>query len=258
MQIRNHAVLQKRSSHEDVPNSKLLIHFSTLLVSQDIMLYSLIVATLLKASLSGAAPTASPFTFYDMPTPLSGPCDICEGHDGYVYIQNFLVDTLVRLDPATGERTEYQIPYENPPSPTSVLPGLGSRTALACAIRPGNDGKIYAASGVRNEIVVLDPATGTVDVFAQPANDPLGNLFPFNDLWPGETGVSISGAFDRVFTSTDYPIDVFFSSPRQYRLAVRLQHARLPELPPTNASERSTRHAYLNRWRSVVRRVFGT
>jgi hypothetical protein len=186
------------------------------------MLYSLLVAALLKASSCAAVPTASPFTFYEMPTALSGPCDMCEGHDGYVYIQNFLVDTLVKLNPATGERTEYQIPYKNPPSPTSVLPGSGSRTALACAIRPGNDGKIYAASGVRNEIVVLDPLTGSVDVFAQPANNPLGNLFPFNDLWPGETGVSVSDAAEGGFKQTNSSTDVFFPSHGQYRLAVRL------------------------------------
>jgi len=151
------------------------------------------IATLLAFTLFGAccqaAPQASKFTFYDMPTALSGPCDICEGPDGMVWIQNFLVDTLVRLNPATGERTEYQIPYKNPPSPTSVLPGFGNRTALGCAIRPGNDGKIYAASGVRNEIVVLDPPSGNVQVYAQPVNNPLGDLFPFNDLWPGPTGV---------------------------------------------------------------------
>jgi hypothetical protein len=186
------------------------------------MLYPLLVAALLKASSCAAIPTASPFTFYDMPTALSGPCDICEGHDGYVYIQNFLVDTLVKLDPATGERTEYQIPYKNPPAPTSVLPGLGNRTALACAIRPGNDGKIYAASGVRNEIVVLDPQTGSVDVFAQPANNPLGNLFPFNDLWPGETGVSVSDAARRVSSRLTPPTDVFLPSHGQYNLTVRL------------------------------------
>lgn len=153
------------------------------------MLSLLIAPLLVGASLTGAAPTSSGFTFYDLPTPESGPCDICEGHDGMVYIQNFLVDTLVRLDPNTGKMTEYQIPYKNPPSPTSVLPGAGNRTALACAIRPGDDGKIYAASGVRNELVVLDAATGHVAVYAQPANNPLGNLFPFNDLWPGPTGV---------------------------------------------------------------------
>jgi len=145
---------------------------------------------LLAAARSGnAAPAPSKFTFYEMPTPFAGPCDICEGHDGMVYIQNFLVDTLVRLDPTTGKETEYQIPYKNPPSPTSALPGVGNRTALACAIRPGADGKIYAASGVRNEIVVLDPSTGNVTVYAQPDNNPLGDLFPFNDLWPGPTGV---------------------------------------------------------------------
>jgi hypothetical protein len=53
---------------------------------RDIMLYSLLVAALLKASSCAAVPTASPFTFYEMPTALSGPCDMCEGHDGYVYI----------------------------------------------------------------------------------------------------------------------------------------------------------------------------
>ena len=149
-----------------------------------------LLASVLMGMLVRAAPQApSKYTFYDQPTPLSGPCDICEGPDGMVYISNFLVDTLVRLDPATGERTEYQIPYNNAPLPNSALPGVDNRAALACVVRPGNDGKIYAASGVRNELVVLDPKTSEVKVYAQPLNNPLGNLEPFNDLWLGETGV---------------------------------------------------------------------
>ncbi|KAK5118828.1 hypothetical protein LTR62_000037 [Meristemomyces frigidus] len=174
-----------------------------------------------------AAPAPSRFSFYTLPTPESGPCDMVEGHDGMLYIQNFLVDTLVRLDPSTGVTTEYQIPYNNPPAATSVLPGLGNRTALACAIRPGDDGLIYAASGVRNEIVQLDPATGMVKVFAQPANDPLGDLQPFNDMWPGPTGMFFSQTTGNVIslfnydshTFQNYPVPTPLSGPLGMRLA---------------------------------------
>lgn len=138
-------------------------------------------------SLAIAVPAPSSFTFYDMPTPLSGPCDSCTGPDGALWVQNFLVDTIARIDPKTGvvegmstvsqpvppltEHLEFPIPYTLPVLDTSVLPGiglkqLGGRTAFACAIRPGNDGNLYAASGIRNQFLRINPTTRKIDVFS--------------------------------------------------------------------------------------------
>lgn len=43
---------------------------------------------------------------------------------------------------------------------------------------------------MRNEFVRFDPKTNEVKVF--PTGNPLGNLQPFNDAWPGETGMFFS------------------------------------------------------------------
>ena len=99
----------------------------------------------------------------------------------------------MRLDQSTGQLDEYDIPYTLGPLPSSALPSdLQGRVALACAIQPGNDEKLYAASGVRNQIVRIDPTTKTIDVFTPTPLDPLGNLEPFNDMWRGNEGVRIA------------------------------------------------------------------
>lgn len=54
------------------------------------------------AQLAFAAPAASRFTFYNLPTPESGPCDAVAGPDGALWVQNILVNTIVRIDPASG------------------------------------------------------------------------------------------------------------------------------------------------------------
>lgn len=132
-----------------------------------------------------AAPAPSSFTFYNMPTPLSGPCDSCTGPDGALWVQNILVDTIARIDPNTGKvdgmksipdlvtpltrRLEYPIPYTTPKLNYTVLPGFnqtGGRTAFACAIRPGNDGNIYAASGIRNQFLRINTTSRKIDVFS--------------------------------------------------------------------------------------------
>lgn len=106
-----------------------------------------------------------------------------------VEADTFLSNKLVRIDIATSELEEYNIPYILPPLPNSVLPSdVQGRVALACVVQPGKDGNVYAAAGVRNEFVRINPQTKKVDVFY--TNNPLGNLQPFNDAWPGETGVS--------------------------------------------------------------------
>lgn len=203
---------------------------------------NLLTAALALLTATADAAPASKFNFYTLPTLESGPCDMVEGPDGMLYIQNFLVDTLVKLDPSTGVTTEYPIPYNNPPALTSVLPGIGGRTAFACAIRPGKDGLIYASAGVRNEMVQLNPSTGVVKVFAQPLNNPLGDLQPFNDLWPGETGVSHQSRVYRAHANKHHQ-DVLLPDLRQHNLTVRLRETHLPKLPCPNALQFSTWHA---------------
>jgi hypothetical protein len=119
----------------------------------------------------------------------------------------FTSNKIVQIDRDSGELKEYDIPYKLQPLNSSVLPSdvLG-RTALSCVVQPGKNGvsresqytrlnlpllhdrqKIYAAAGIRNEFVIFDPATNDMTVLE--TGNPLGNLQPFNDAWPGETGV---------------------------------------------------------------------
>jgi streptogramin lyase len=51
------------------------------------------------------------FTFYQMPTPLSGICDLAVGPDGALWGIEQLVNNLVRLDPESGEVEEFPIPF---------------------------------------------------------------------------------------------------------------------------------------------------
>ena len=107
-------------------------------------------------------------------------------------MQNIFKDTIARIDPKTNKIEEYPIPYGTP-APTgnlTIVPGLGNRTALACVVRTGTDGNIYAASGIRNMLVQINPTTKKIKFLGPNPTDPTGNLINFNDAWTGPEGVS--------------------------------------------------------------------
>jgi len=157
-------------------------------------------AVLLTSSLVAAAPASeaaaldSRFRYYEMPTPMAGPCDLCTGPDGAIWAQDILVDKIARIDPHTGEVEEFEIPYDGPGLQGGALLGVPdaflNRTALACAIQPGHDGNIYAASGLRNQFIRINPTTKKIDVFTPNPPNPLGNLLFLNDLYAHPEGVS--------------------------------------------------------------------
>ncbi|TID27262.1 NHL repeat-containing protein [Venturia nashicola] len=166
-----------------------------------------LVLAIITSKLTSATPvTDGSFTFYDMPTPLSGPCDLATGPDGALWVQNILVDTIVRIDPVSGQVSEYNIPYTIPGTQNpAILPALtNGRTALACVIRAGNDGNLYAASGLRNQFLRINPSTRKIDVFTPPDYNPLGDLQPFNDLTPGPTGMYFSQTTANLISHFDY------------------------------------------------------
>lgn len=148
------------------------------------------------------------FTFYDLPPPLSGPCDLCTGPDGGLWGQDQLVNQLFRIEPSTGEIETFEIPFTLEPIHNVTLPGvlgdIAGRTALSCAIRPGADGNIYSAFGTRNQLVRINAKTKKIDVFT-PDNllQPLGDLQPFNDLYSARDGI--------YFTQTSANLISFFS-----------------------------------------------
>ncbi|WPG97563.1 Hypothetical protein R9X50_00034000 [Acrodontium crateriforme] len=155
-------------------------------------------------SVCNGAPTAnSRFTYFNALTPLSGPCDLTTGPDGAIWYDTFLSSKIGRIDPITGKVDEFDIPYTLPPLPTSVLPSqLQGRASLACAIQPGKDGNIYAASGVRNEFVRVNVKTKKVDVF--PTGNVLGNLQPFNDITAADDGMYFTQTTQGLLTFFDY------------------------------------------------------
>lgn len=131
------------------------------------------------------------FRYYENPDLLQGPCDITTGPDGNIWTQNFLDNSVSKIEIQSGEVTNYPIPYSPDQLYNASLP-LTGRVAFACAIQPGRDGNLYAATGIRSQFLKINPSTGFIKVFTPPApNVPLlGNIQPFNDLWDGSTGVS--------------------------------------------------------------------
>lgn len=53
------------------------------------------------------------FTMYTLPTPQSGPRRFDLDKEGIVWIPGYSANTLVRLDPRTGDFTEYQLPIKD-------------------------------------------------------------------------------------------------------------------------------------------------
>ncbi|KAK3060181.1 hypothetical protein LTS18_009135, partial [Coniosporium uncinatum] len=156
---------------------------------------------------------ASKFTFYSPLTPNAGPCDICTGPDGAIWVEDILVNKIQRIDPSTGHVDEYDIPYTTQALDYSVVPSLENRTAFACAIRPGTDGNIYAATGIRNQFVRVNVTTKKIDVFTPTPPNPLGNLQPFNDLWTGPEGMYFSQTTGNVISYFDYATEQFTNYP---------------------------------------------
>ncbi|KAB8542116.1 hypothetical protein FH972_025579 [Carpinus fangiana] len=136
--------------------------------------------------------SASRFTYYDMPTALAGPCDLTTGPDGAIWVSDFLVNKIARVDPKSGHVEEYDIPYtiaaDYSLPPILSVPGL-NRTALACVVQPGEDGNLYAATGVRNQFLRINPTTKAIKVFTPPYFNPLGNLQPLNDFYRYKDGI---------------------------------------------------------------------
>ncbi|KAF7185150.1 Virginiamycin B lyase [Pseudocercospora fuligena] len=162
------------------------------------------------AALLAAAAYASPverqaskFTYYNLTTPLASPCDLTTGQDGKIYADTFTANKIVQIDRSTGKLTEYDIPYKLPVLGDSVLPSdVQGRVTGACVVQPGKNGKIYAATGIRNEFAIFDPTDNSVTVLE--TGNPLGNLQPFNDAWPGETGMFFSQTTGNVINLIDY------------------------------------------------------
>ncbi|KAL9060469.1 MAG: hypothetical protein Q9162_000642 [Coniocarpon cinnabarinum] len=133
------------------------------------------------------------FTFFDLETPLSGPCDLVEGPDGALWGEAILVNHIFRIDTATGAVEEYPIPFTNPVTGANTsLDIFNDRTESSCAIRQGADGNLYASNGLRNQLVKISPTTKDITVLTPPPYNPLGDLQPFNDLYTAKDGIYLT------------------------------------------------------------------
>ncbi|KAG4443915.1 hypothetical protein IFR05_000555 [Cadophora sp. M221] len=186
------------------------MHSSTLLCS----LWALPLLSVLAAPFIQDRADDPRFTLYDLPTPLTGPCDLEHGPDGALWGQGILDNIFFRIDPSTGVITEYQIPFTTPLDPTpigipDVLKTVTDRTALSCAIRTGADGNLYAGNGLRNQLVRINPTTKKIDILQTTPVNPAGNLFNFNDLYTATDGIWVMATTANTFSFFSFATEQF-------------------------------------------------
>lgn len=96
-------------------------------------------------------------TEYDLPRKDSQPHDVITASDGMAYYMDFVQPFFGKLDPQTGQVTEYPVPLPNPERPTGGL-----------EVQADKDGNIW--TGLRNQphIVKFDPKTQKIQLFPLP------------------------------------------------------------------------------------------
>ncbi|GIZ37116.1 hypothetical protein CKM354_000057600 [Cercospora kikuchii] len=158
-----------------------------------------------------SARQANRFSFFPLKTPLTGPCDLEHGPDGALWGEGILANNIFRIDPNTGLVEEYPIPFTTPISNETIpIPTiLGQRAAFSCAIRRGADGNLYAANGIRNQLVRINPGTRKIDVLQPPGTGAIGNLQPFNDLYTSKDAMWYTQTTGNVFQKFDYETETW-------------------------------------------------
>ena len=96
-------------------------------------------------------------TEYDLPRQTIAPHDVRADADGAIWYSNFVEPYLGRLDPATGEHTEYAYPISKPGFPTGAL-----------AMEPDADGNWWLALMFQGELAKFDVKTKTFQMFPIP------------------------------------------------------------------------------------------
>jgi len=96
-------------------------------------------------------------TEYDLPRTTIAPHDVRADADGAIWYSNFVEPYLGRLDPATGEHTEYAYPISKPGFPTGAL-----------AMEPDADGNWWLALMFQGGLAKFDVKTKTFQMFPIP------------------------------------------------------------------------------------------
>ncbi|MGH9347534.1 MAG: virginiamycin B lyase family protein, partial [Vicinamibacterales bacterium] len=98
------------------------------------------------------------YTEYDLPRPTISPHDVIVVN-GTVWYSSFGEQFLGRMDPDTGEVTEYPLPLVKADSPRGSL-----------GLRPDRDGNIWIGMLFQGSIAKFDVKTETVQVWSLPPN----------------------------------------------------------------------------------------
>ena len=93
----------------------------------------------------------------DLPRQTIAPHDVRADADGAIWYSNFVEPYLGRLDPATGEHTEYAYPISKPGFPTGAL-----------AMEPDADGNWWLALMFQGGLAKFDVKTKTLQMFPIP------------------------------------------------------------------------------------------
>jgi streptogramin lyase len=96
-------------------------------------------------------------TEYALPRPTIAPHDVRTDAAGFVWYSNFVENTLGRLDPRTGEHTEWTYPVLKPGFPTGAL-----------ALEPDPDGNWWLAMMFQSGVAKFDVASKTFRLFPVP------------------------------------------------------------------------------------------
>ncbi len=98
-------------------------------------------------------------TEYDLPEPTRMPHDVVLTGDGTVWYNSFTEQVLGRLDPATGQVREYQVPELKPEAPKGSL-----------ALRPDQDGQLWLGLSYQGGVARFDPRRETFRMYPLPDN----------------------------------------------------------------------------------------
>ncbi|MDB2376475.1 carboxypeptidase regulatory-like domain-containing protein [Gammaproteobacteria bacterium] len=96
-------------------------------------------------------------TTYELPRSDAAPHDAVLGPDGYIWYNDFVSPYIGKMDPKTGEATEFHIPIQKPGY------AVGSH-----ALDFDDDGMIYAAGMHQAMVVKFDPNTEEMETFLFP------------------------------------------------------------------------------------------
>jgi virginiamycin B lyase len=98
-------------------------------------------------------------TEYDLPAETRMPHDVIVTRDGAVWYDSFAEQILGRLDPGTGQVTEYTVPTLKPGSPKGAL-----------ALRADPDGNLWLGLCYQAGVARFDPKSETFKMYPLPAD----------------------------------------------------------------------------------------